>query len=168
MLSEEKGINNLIDAWKKANIDGLKLKIAGTVDSSIINEENFSNPNIEFLGYVPHKKLMRIMQNSRAVITVTKLLEGQPRLLCEASSLGVPSIYPSFGGMNEYFPNKYPFAFVQYNYIDLIEKLKKLIDEDLLNIKSKEVHSHVAEKLNHECLLKTFENNIKGLEVKNL
>ena len=62
----------------------------------------------------------------------------------------------------------YPFAFVQYNYTDLLEKLKKLIDEDLLNIKSKEVHSHVAEKLNHESLLKTFENNIKGLEVKNL
>lgn len=168
MLSEEKGINNLIEAWKKANINGLRLKIAGTVDSTIIDEENFKNPNIEFLGYVPHKKLMRIMEKSRAVITVTKLLEGQPRLLCEASSLGVPSIYPSFGGMNEYFPINYPFSFVQYNYTDLLEKLKKLIDEDLLNIKSKEVHSHVTEKLNHESLLKKFENNIKGLEVKNL
>ena len=72
MLSEEKGINNLIEAWKKANINGLKLKIAGTVDSTIIDEENFKNPNIEFLGYVPHKKLMRIMEKSRAVITVTK------------------------------------------------------------------------------------------------
>ena len=107
------------------------------------------------------------MKKSRAVITATKLLEGQPRLLCEASSFGVPSIYPSFGGMNEYFPNNYPFSFVQYNYLDLLEKLKKLIDENLLNINSKKVHSHVAEKLNHEYLLKKFENNIKEHEVKN-
>jgi len=167
MLTEEKGINNLIEAWKKADIEGLKLKIAGTVDSNIIDEENFNNPNIEFLGYVPHTKLMRIMKKSRAVITATKLLEGQPRLLCEASSFGVPSIYPSFGGMNEYFPNNYPFSFVQYNYLDLLEKLKKLIDEDLLIINSKKVHSHVAEKLNHEYLLTKFENNIKSHEVKN-
>ena len=37
------------------------------------------------------------IKNTRAVITATKMFEGQPRLLCEASSLGIPSIYPSFG-----------------------------------------------------------------------
>ena len=37
------------------------------------------------------------------------MFEGQPRILCEASSLKVPSIFPSFGGMDEFFPANYPF-----------------------------------------------------------
>ena len=50
------------------------------------------------------------------------MFEGQPRLLFEAASFGVPSIYPSFGGMDEYFPDDYEFSFEQFNYLDLEKK----------------------------------------------
>ena len=50
------------------------------------------------------------------------MYEGQPRLLTEASYLGVPSIFPKFGGMGEFFPKNYELVFNQYDYEDLTKK----------------------------------------------
>ena len=58
---------------------------------------------IKFLGQMDNDKVVKYISNAKAVATATKLYEGQPRLLCEASSVGTISIYPSFGGMNEFF-----------------------------------------------------------------
>ena len=94
------------------------------------------------------------------MVTATKLLEGQPRLICEASSLGVPSIYPSFGGMDEYFPQDYPFVFKQNNYQSLLEIFKKLDNVELLIENSLKVHQFTKESLNAEKLLNRFDEII--------
>ena len=51
---------------------------------------------VDFLGQLPNEETITYIQNSSCVTTATKLLEGQPTLLCEASSVGVPSILPNF------------------------------------------------------------------------
>ena len=79
-------------------------------------KNKYSKNNIEFLGLIPNKESLKIIENSIAVITATKLYEGQPMLLCEASSLGVPSIFPNFGGISEFFPENNKLAFEQFNY----------------------------------------------------
>jgi len=158
VVSKEKGILELIQAWNEAKVKNLVLKIAGTSNDLIIEEIGIQNKSIQVLGHVPHNELLELMQNARAVVTATKLLEGQPRLLCEASSLGIPSIYPSFGGMDEYFPENYPLSFEQYNYKNLVQKIKKLEDSELLAKKSIEVQSFIEEALNIEKLLDKFDN----------
>ena len=61
-------------------------------------------------------------------------------LLCEASELGVPSIFPNFGGISEFFPENNQLAFEQFNYVDLLKKMKLLSDDKLLtNVRSREV-----------------------------
>ena len=64
------------------------------------------------------------------------MFEGQPRLISEASAYGIPSIYPSFGGL-EYFPDDYKLSFKQFDYPDLIKILllqhKKLLNEESKN-----------------------------------
>lgn len=77
------------------------------------------------------------------------MYEGQPRLLSEASILGVPSIYPSFGGMDEYFPVKYDLKFTQYDYQDLLVKLNELHNKDLLVENSKKVKKNYDAKFNN-------------------
>ena len=67
------------------------------------------------------------------------MYEGQPRLLCEASSLGIPSIFPNFGGMNEFFPPEYELSFEQYNHEDLNEKLLLLNNKDLFENAAKKI-----------------------------
>ena len=72
------------------------------------------------------------------------------RLLCEASSLGTVSIYPSFGGMNEFFPEDYKFSFEQFNYQELTKAINLLEDKKLYEQSTKAVKDHILKKLNEK------------------
>ena len=144
-LSEPKGLTELLNTWKEVNLKNIKLKIIGTGDIKDQLEHKFKGKNIEFLGSMSNSEAVNEIRNSRAVITATKMYEGQPRLLNEASAMGVPSIFPDFGGMTEYFPNDYELCFNQYNYNDLKQKLFLLKDEKLLNKYSKDVKEYFSD-----------------------
>ena len=79
-----------------------------------------------------HLSKIELILNSKAVVTATKLYEGQPTLLCEASSLGIPSIFPNTGGINEFFPKGYNLSFEQYDYEGLKTKLMMIRDTNQL------------------------------------
>ena len=144
-LSEPKGLTELLNTWKEVNLKNIKLKIIGTGDIKDQLEQKFKGKNIEFLGSMSNSEAVNEIRNSRAVITATKMYEGQPRLLNEASAMGVPSIFPDFGGMTEYFPHNYKLSFIQYNYKDLKEKLFLLKDEKLLDKYSNEVKEYFSD-----------------------
>ena len=122
-ISQEKGVEELIHAFLNSGMDDYKLKIIGNgpLLKSLLDIEY---ENIEFLGEVENQEVLKIIQNSLCVITATKLYEGQPTLLCEASSLGVPSIFPNTGGISEFFPRDYTLSFEQFNYKDLESKIR--------------------------------------------
>ncbi len=143
-LSEPKGLTELLNTWKEVNLKNIKLKIIGTGDIKDQLEHKFKGKNIEFLGSMSNSEAVNEIRNSRAVITATKMYEGQPRLLNEASAMGVPSIFPDFGGMSEYFPQNYKLSFIQYNYKDLKQKLFLLKDEKLLDKSSNEVKEYFS------------------------
>ena len=81
-----------------------------------------------FQDFLPNKDVLEIISTSKNVITATKLYEGQPRLLCEASSLHTISIFPLWG--MEDFPEDYIYKFEQFNYLDLVKKINLLANED--------------------------------------
>ena len=152
-ITESKGIEDLLLTWQKSsNEHGLILKIVGEGDLKETFKNSFNQDSIEFVGYLNNLEVKKLISKSRAVITATKMYEGQPRLLCEASSLGIPSIFPNFGGMNEFFPPKYELSFEQYNYEDLNEKLLLLEKKDLLEKCSKENFKYVSSYLSEEKL----------------
>jgi len=152
-ITESKGIEDLLLTWQKSsNEHGLILKIVGEGDLKETFKNSFNQDSIEFVGYLNNLEVKKLISKSRAVITATKMYEGQPRLLCEASSLGIPSIFPNFGGMNEFFPPKYELSFEQYNYEDLNEKLLLLEKKDLLEKCSKENFRYVSSYLDEEKL----------------
>ena len=144
-MSEPKGLTELLNTWKEVNLKNIKLKIIGTGDIKDQLEHKFKGKNIEFLGSMSNSEAVNEIRNSRAVITATKMYEGQPRLLNEASAMGVPSIFPDFGGMTEYFPQNYKLSFIQYNYKDLKQKLFLLKDEKLLDKYSNEVKEYFSD-----------------------
>ena len=88
------------------------------------------------------------------------MFEGQPRLLCEASSLGTLSIYPSFGGMDEFFPENYEFSFEQFNYSDLVTKLNKLNDLKKINFYQYDVRKNIQKKLSKDKIFEQFNDLI--------
>ena len=119
-ISEEKGVDKLIQSFIDSNLIDTKLKIAGDGPLLSYLKNQYSNfENIEFLGLKTNQEVLNIIKKSTAVVTATKLYEGQPTLLCEASLLGVPSVFPLTGGIEEYFPKNYKLSFEQFNYEDL-------------------------------------------------
>ena len=162
LLTKEKGIDKLLEAWHKLKIENLTLKIIGTGPLEAELKKTYKSKNIEFLGFLENHESLRQIKSSKAVITATRMYEAQPRLLCEASSFGVPSIYPSFGGMNEYFPEDYDLCFEQYNYKDLEEKILLLNNKKYLKDSSKKVLDYFNESLSDDIYLKRFEEIIES------
>ena len=159
-ISEEKGVNELINAFLDSNIKDFGLKIVGDGPDLKKLKNKYSKNNIEFLGLIPNKESLRIIENSIAVITATKLYEGQPMLLCEASSLGVPSIFPNFGGISEFFPESNQLAFEQFNYGDLLKKINMFCDSDFINKAGVENKNYIEDKLNSKNLVEQFKSII--------
>lgn len=156
-LTEEKGIKELIRTWKHVEKNDFILKVYGTgpLEDEIVKE--YSSENIIFYGEVDNDIVIDAIANARAVITSTKMYEGQPRLLCEASSFGVPSIFPSFGGMTEFFPDNYKFSFKQFDYDDLLKKIILLKDTEILNQEGLRVQEYLINKLDKNHLLDKFD-----------
>ena len=124
-ISSEKGVEKLIESFENSNLQNIKLKIVGVGPQlPFLKNKYLEKNNIEFLGFLENKKVLDLIHKSIAVITATKLYEGQPTILCEASSIGIPSIFPKTGGISEFFPKNYQFSFKQFDYEDLTSKIK--------------------------------------------
>jgi len=156
-LVEQKGIVELLESWKESKTN-LKLLIIGTgqLESKIINK--YSSKKIEFLGFLENEQTKELIKNSRAVITATKMFEGQPRLISEASAYGIPSIYPSFGGLDEYFPQDYKLSFKQFDYADLVVKIQLLQNKNLLIEESKKIHNYIIKNMSLDILHTNLES----------
>lgn len=159
-ISEEKGVRELIESFNKAELDSIKLKIIGEGPQYEKYNKLFSSSNIEFLGERENTEVLEIIAKSKAVITATKLYEGQPTLLCEASSIGVPSFYPRTGGISEFFPEDYILSFEQFNYEELTNKLLYLLDDEKIKAIGKENKKYIANYLSKKTLINKFEKVI--------
>ena len=91
-ITKEKRTENLIECWISVNLENFTLKIIGTGKMLSDLSSKYKSSNVVFLGELSNNDTLLQIRDSSAVITATKMYEGQPRLLCEASSYGVPSI----------------------------------------------------------------------------
>ena len=155
-LSREKGVEELVEAWKDADVKDYNLLIIGEGELQEQLKLKYNTNNIKFLGFLPNEQVLEHISKSVAVVTATKLYEGHPRLLSEASALGTLSIYPSFGGMDEFFPENYEFAFQQFNYDDLKNKFILLTDKQVRKDSINRVTLHTQKLLNENVMRNKF------------
>ena len=106
--------------------------------------------------------MLEIIKNSKVVVTATRLYEGQPTLLCEASGFGVPSIFPLTGGINEFFPSNYILGFEQFDYGDLTKKLNMVLDSELMEKVGIENRDYIKQHLNDNEVINNFESLINN------
>jgi len=161
-ISKEKGIEELILSFKKANLVNIKLKIVG--DGPELNhlKSKYENEKILFTGIKSNEETIKEIRSALAVVTTTKLFEGQPTLLCEASSAGVPSIFPRSGGIDEFFPSNYKMSFEQFNYEDFEKKLLIVNDELILKKLGEENFNFISKYLKDEKLIANFKRVVDG------
>ena len=102
-----------------------------------------------------NKDVHKEIQISSVVVSATKLYEGQPTLLCEASLTSVPVIFPKSGGIKEFLPKNYKFLFEQNNYDELKRVMLTIINSDLNKIGS-ENKIFINNLMDKENLLEVF------------
>ncbi len=161
-ISKEKGIEDLIKGFLNSKLDKFNLKIIGVGPYQKTLKEKYDLNNIHYLGELHNEKVLEIISNSSAVITATKLYEGQPTLLCEASMLGVPSIYPVSGGIHEFFPSDSKLSYQQSNLEDLTNKLDLILDNELLEIEGVRNKEFISKYLSEESLINEFEKILEN------
>jgi glycosyltransferase involved in cell wall biosynthesis len=161
-VSREKGLIELIDIFERLELSEYVLRIIG--DGPLLRElknKDFKKTVIE--GPLDNETTKNIISKSELVITCTKLFEGQPTLLCEASSMGVPSIFPKTGGISEFFPTNYEFTFEQYNYEQLENKIITFLNTNQKKDIGKKNQDYLKEYLSEEFFVSKFDNLLDSL-----
>lgn len=108
-LDPLKGIDILLEAWKKVDYAAGNLLICGTGPMSEWCEEFIKAnklENVELLGFVENKLARKIVSESKALILPTQWYEGFPMTIVEAYSEGTPVIGSDIGNTGSLIINE--------------------------------------------------------------
>ena len=156
-ISKEKGLYELIENFLRLKNQNLKLMLIGDgPELKKIKNKFKKEDSIIFTGQIDNKQSRELIFRSRAVITATRLYEGQPTLLTEASIMGVPSIFPNNGGILEFFPKNYKLMYTCLSDEELLKKLKYLDDSELLTSIGIENRLFSQKLLNENSYIQNF------------
>ena len=99
-LSPEKGILELLDAWRRASPRDLRLLVIG--DGPLMSEARAHlDGSIRLLGRLPKGEVRQLMLSSRALVLPSRAYEVQPLVLLEALAAGLPVLASDLGGNPE-------------------------------------------------------------------
>jgi glycosyltransferase involved in cell wall biosynthesis len=99
-LSAEKGILELIGAWRRASPQELRLLVIG--DGPLISQARADlDGSIRVLGRLHKDEVTKLMLSSRALVLPSRWYEVQPMVLLEALAAGLPVLASDLGGNPE-------------------------------------------------------------------
>lgn len=104
-LSEEKGVKNLIHAWKIWGASAPQLLIIGAGDLEDSLSRFAKDLNVKMLGKLPSKDTLQILSRSKMLILPSLCYEGFPMVIQEAFALGTPVAVSSIGPLPEIILN---------------------------------------------------------------
>jgi len=123
-LSEEKGLDTLLLAWK--SLPGIPLEIVG--DGPLLaplqaKAAALGLPTVKFHGRLPRNKTLEMMKLARFLVSPSQCYENFPMGIAEAFACGVPVICSRLGGMQEIVQDgRTGLHFSPGNAADLAEK----------------------------------------------
>lgn len=99
-LAEEKGILPLLRAWERARLAGLELVVigAGPLEQAV---RRAKPPGVTIVGRLDPAEVREEMARARALVLPSISYEGQPMVLLEALSAGLPVLASDSGALPE-------------------------------------------------------------------
>ena len=170
-ISQEKGIDILIEAVKFLGNSKYKLKVVG--DGKLrnhikqkIRKEKINN--IEFSGMRSNSEVITILKNAKFLIFPSIAYENFPLVLIESFASGKPVVASRLGPLPELIEDKRTGLFFEPgNSNDLSEKIKWMFENDDLliqmgkNARTEFEEKYTAEK-NFEIILKIYNQVISN------
>jgi glycosyltransferase involved in cell wall biosynthesis len=99
-LVSQKGVDLLLEAWRRLGQTGLKLVLVG--DGPLrARLERLRIPGVHFTGHLPAAEVRSRMLAGRALVFPSRSYEGQPLVILEALAAGLPVLASDLGGMPE-------------------------------------------------------------------
>jgi len=160
-LSEEKGILDLIKAFKKFNFD-LNVCGDGPLKSKLENESK-----IKYLGFLSKKKLLNVLMKTKFLIFPSKCFENFPTIFLQAFALNVLVIAPKLGSMSTIIKDKHNGVLFKANDVDdMIKKIKWVMSNDdkcnqIIKNAKKDLKKKYTESINYKILMDIYEKTIK-------
>ena len=97
-LALEKGVHQLIDAWRAARLDGWTLRIIGDgPERSLLEEHARDIGSVRFDGWLERAAVAEAMARARFLVAPSLWYETYALGVTEAQSLGTPAIAPAHG-----------------------------------------------------------------------
>lgn len=132
-LGEEKGVDDLILAYKKSGIS-CSLKIVGDGESAAALKKLAKRQGlfgVQFLGHKSGGNLWSLVKGARLVIFTTRCYENAPYALLETMLLGQAALAPNFAGYKELIRDGETGYFYEFGNINsLAEKIRKLATDN--------------------------------------
>ena len=155
-------MKELIEVFLDCKFENLKLYIVGDGPQLDELKNYYDFQNINFLGSKNREDTLKIISNSKGVLTFTKMHEGQPTVLCEASMLTVPSVFPKAGSISSFFPSDYPYTFEQGNKSDFKNKLIEFNNNENLSDVALDNKDFILGLLKEETLYTKFKKIVSN------
>ena len=132
-VSDEKGVDVLIEAWARARPPGIELVVVG--DGPRREElERRTIEGVRFTGWLPHEEVHALMLGSRALMFPSVCFEVFPMTLVEAMSAGLPVIASAHGGSAEIVGQVGPEWLAEPGDVQSwVERLANLADDEALD-----------------------------------
>ncbi len=100
-LSDEKGVDTVIEAWNRYQI-AIPLQIIGEgPESESLRIQSQGNRFIQFMGSVPNRAVLRALGRAQFLVMPSRWYETFGRTIAEAFSRGTPVIGSDLGAMAE-------------------------------------------------------------------
>ena len=158
-LIKQKGVDNILIAFSKLLSDykNIKLYIAGDGPELDSYKNKYNNANINFLGKLDYKNLLKYYAKTDVFLYPPLWPEGLPTSILEAGLMKCAVIGTNQGGIVEIIENEKNGIIVDNDWNSLYSAMKKLIiEKKLLNKYSTEIYKTVQEKF-------SWENNAKKI-----
>ena len=148
-LSEEKGINTLVQAMKKVKEAKLYILGTGPLEESLrMQVMDYKLDNIEFLGYKTGKELEHIIKSSKFVVLPSVVYENCPMSVIEAMAYGKAVVGSNRGGIPELIEDEITgLIFNAGDEEDLASKINYLINNPVKSVTMGKEGRVRAEKL---------------------
>lgn len=165
-LSIEKGILNLLEAFKKQNKGFLYIAGDGPEKEKIIEyiQEHNLEKRVKLLGFLNQKEVKEYISNCAFVVVPSIWYENCPYSILETLSMGKPIIGSKIGGIPELINNSKNGFLYKYDDIDSLSKIinKLFIDKRLRNKLGKQARKDAIEKYNIDI----YYNKLEEIYIK--
>ncbi|QKG80217.1 glycosyltransferase family 4 protein [Tenuifilum thalassicum] len=121
-IIKTKGLGDLVEAFNDKRLSGFRLTIAGNVYDREFYNSVSKSANVDFVISPEREKIIEILMQADCLI-LPSWNEGQPLVILEAMSLGIPIIATEVGDIPDMLGEGYPFLCKPHNPIMLAEKI---------------------------------------------